>query len=168
MDIAFWILATGTVLSALAVILPPFGRNPVHGALSLVLCFFFLAGLYVLLVAHLVAALQVLVYAGAIVVLFMFVIMLLNIRPEDLGTPRPTATKLVGVGAAVFFLMAVIGAASRAGTTGWASLPASTSFGSVKTVGYKLYTDFLVPFELTSILLLVAVIGALVMAKRRL
>lgn len=168
MEIFFWILAVGTVTSALAVVVPPFGRNPIHGALSLVLCFFCLAGLYVLLVAHFVAALQVLVYAGAIVVLFMFVIMLLNIRREDLSGPRPTLFKGAGAAAAVGVLAFLIHVFDGADTTNWAPLPYNTDFGSVETVGHMLYTDFLVPFELTSILLLVAVIGALVMAKRRL
>ena len=100
--LVFWILAAGTVLGALAVVLPPFGRNPVHGALGLIGSFFCLAGLYVLLCAHLLAALQVIVYAGAIMVLFTFVIMLLNLTKEEMGSARFTYAKLVGSVAIAF------------------------------------------------------------------
>ncbi|NUN14849.1 MAG: NADH-quinone oxidoreductase subunit J [Myxococcales bacterium] len=169
-QVIFWILAIGTVASSVAVIVPPMGRNPVHGALSLVVAFFFLAGLYVMLVAHLVAVLQVLIYAGAIVVLFLFVIMLLNIQSEDLGHPRPTISKLIGVIAVGFVSIVLIGFILK--DKGMAEppvgLPSDSTFGTVKTVGNLLYTSYIVPFELTSILLLVAVIGAVIMAKRRL
>lgn len=169
-QVFFWILAIGTVVSSIAVIVPPMGRNPVHGALSLVVTFFFLAGLYVMLVAHLVAVLQVLIYAGAIVVLFLFVIMLLNIQADDLGQPRPTVSKLVGVVAVIFVSFVLIG--RILGDSSMSELPVvlpqDSTFGTVKTVGNLLYTGYIVPFELTSILLLVAVIGAVIMAKRRL
>ena len=164
--VVFWFLATAAVLCALAVILPPFGRNPIHAAMSLIGCLFSLAGLYVLLAAHLLAALQVIVYAGAIMVLFTFVIMLLNLEDRELGEIRFTTAKWVGVAAvAMVFakIVKVLGAATPLVTA--AQLPAD--FGGVKSVGRLLLQDFLLPFELVSILLLVAIVGAVILAKRR-
>src|SRR5207248_1866037 len=88
-----------------------FRRNPIYGALSLVGCFFFLSGIYVLLAAHLIAILQILVYAGAVMVLFVFVIMLLNLKEEELGEARWTAWKAIGVAAVVAGLLFALGAA---------------------------------------------------------
>ncbi len=169
-EIAFWILSIGAIVSAAFVVLPPMGRNPVHAALWLVLGFFFLAGLYVMLVAPLLATLQILVYAGAIIVLFLFVIMLLNLRPEELGQPRPTLWKAIGVGATAAFASWLF-AAFRSLPRGSGNAPVlepNSHFGSLDSVAQVLYTRWLVPFELTSVLLLVAIVGALVMAKRRL
>lgn len=166
----FWILAVSAVITALAVVVPPFGRNPIHAALSLVLCFTAMAGLFALLAAHLLAALQVLVYAGAIMVVFVFVIMLLNLRKEELGDSRLTLTKVVG-GLALMFvlgkLFTFIGDDPMSRAPG-ADLSKAADFGTIASVGQLLYKDFMIPFELTSILLLVAVIGALVMAKKQL
>src|SRR5919201_4504606 len=92
-SILFWILAAGVVLAGAQVVLR---RNPVYAALSLVGCFFFLSGIYVLLSAHLIAILQVMVYAGAVMVLFVFVIMLLNLKEAELGEKRITLWKGIG------------------------------------------------------------------------
>src|SRR6266568_953086 len=89
----FWVFFAGVVVAGAQVILR---RNPVHAAMSLVACFFFLAGVYLLLSAHLIAILQVMVYAGAVMVLFVFVIMLLNLREEELGRERVTVWKGIG------------------------------------------------------------------------
>src|SRR3954465_1021500 len=89
----FWIFAVLTAAFAGNVVLR---RNPAHAAISLVAAFFFLAGLYVLLAAHLIAILQIMVYAGAVMVLFVFVIMLLNLKEEELGHERITAWKIIG------------------------------------------------------------------------
>jgi uncharacterized MnhB-related membrane protein len=87
-SVFFWIFAVGTVFFSAQVVLR---RNPLYAAISLVGAFFFLAGIYVLLSAHLIAILQVIVYAGAVMVLFVFVIMLLNLKEEELGRERLTA-----------------------------------------------------------------------------
>src|SRR5256885_10416085 len=89
----FYIFAIGTLAGSAMVV---FRRNPIHGAVSLVGAFFFLAGIYVLLAAHLIAILQVMVYAGAVMVLFVFVIMLLNLKEEELGRERLAARKSLG------------------------------------------------------------------------
>jgi NADH-quinone oxidoreductase subunit J len=172
--ILFYVLALGVIGGAGQVILR---RNPVHGALSLVACFFFLAGIYVLLSAHLIAILQILVYAGAVMVLFVFVIMLLNLRDEELGTPKRTAWKGIGL-ASVAISVGVIawkGLGSAYASLDTPGSPALTDlakhavgrdpFGSLKFVAHAVYLNSVLPFELTSLLLLVAVLGAVVVAK---
>src|SRR4051812_47594694 len=167
----FWIFAVLTVAFAGNVVLR---RNPAHAAISLVAAFFFLAGLYILLAAHLIAILQILVYAGAVMVLFVFVIMLLNLKEEELGEQRLTAWKGIGLAAVV----------AGAGVLAWKALgPAFpqgalmvgerridnamlvAGFGGVKAVGRTLYLASILPFEVTSLLLLVAVVAAVVIAK---
>lgn len=168
--LVFYLLAAGAVLGALAVVVPPFGRNPLHGAVALLATFGFLAGIFVLLSAHLVAVLQVLVYVGAVIVLFVFVIMLLNLRREDLGRPRVTPWKVVGVAAvamtAVKLAMAVADAAEGA-VPADLSVDALQGYGQTRDVAADLLMKYFYPFEVTSVLLLVAIIGALVVARKR-
>ncbi|MFT7621950.1 MAG: NADH-quinone oxidoreductase subunit J [Myxococcota bacterium] len=167
--IVFWILASGCVGSALCVVVPPMGRNPIHAAIALVSCFFFLSGIYVLLAAHLVAALQVIVYAGAVMVLFTFVIMLLNLTDEELGESRFNSAKWIGA-LAIAFVFAKAVRAIQGGPSGVLNtniLEGPEVYGGVKAVGEVLLKDFLLPFELTSILLLVAIIGAVILARKQ-
>ena len=152
------------VVGALALIL---AREPVHSALALVLVMISLAILYLLLGAAFIAAIQILVYAGAIMVLFVFVIMLLN-AGEEVRTNVSRLAKWVGVPLGIFFLAEMAYSLFReyggraAATSGAAGpVPASTQDLSI-----KLFTEFVLPFELTSILILIAILGALVLAKR--
>jgi len=165
----FYALGAGAVLSTAAMLLPTTGRNPIHAALLLIVSFFFLAGLYALLSAHLLAILQIIVYAGAIMVLFTFVIMLLNLSPDEIREPKISYAKMVGSGVALFVfgkLLNGIGAASSAAKA--VDLTQQEGFGTVKDVGHMLYSTFMVPFELVSVLLLVAAVGAVVLAKKNL
>ena len=164
-SVTFWIFAFFTVLTALGVVL---SRNPVYAAMNLVAAFFFMAGIYVLLSAHLVAFMQILVYAGAVMVLFLFVIMLLSIGDEHLVKERTRAVQLFGVLGAIG-LAAVLGSAiAQVGeTTGPMARVDPGAFGTVKAVGNVLFTEYLLPFEATSLLLLVAIVGAVVVAKER-
>ena len=163
--ILFYVFAVGVLISGVQVILR---RNPIYGALSLVGTFFFLAGIYVLLAAHLIAILQVMVYAGAVMVLFVFVIMLLNLKEEELGEQRITAWKAIGV-AAVVLAVGII--AWKALAPAYPGAPAidnalrAQGFGTVKEVGRVLYLASVLPFEITSLLLTVAVVAAVVVAK---
>jgi len=158
----FWIFAVPLMISALGVV---FARNPVYAAMSLVSAFFFLAGIYILLTAHLIAFLQIIVYAGAIMVLFLFVIMLLSLSDAELGFDKITAVKWVGMlgGLGVFAL--VIRAISQLPAQGMR--PVAADFGTVRAVGMLLFTQYLLPFEATSVLLLVAIVGAVVVAKQK-
>jgi NADH-quinone oxidoreductase subunit J len=161
-EIAFYALAGLTVVSAMGVVLL---RNPVHCALSLVVTLFLVAIAFVGLEAHLVAALQIIIYAGAVMVLFLFVIMLLNLQtdPPD-ETPvglRAGSIAAAGVLGGVVAYVAWQGGQSRGRA---ADLPGD--FGSTVELARVLFKDHLVAFELTSLLLLVAVVGAVVLARR--
>jgi NADH-quinone oxidoreductase subunit J len=144
-------------------------QNPVHSVIFLVLDFLSVAGLYVVLGAQFVAAIQVLVYAGGIVVLYLFVVMLVNVKrpPEAFSAPgRHSRLGLVLAGAVLLELV-VIAVWSRVAPT--PSMPAAEAFpvaGNTEQVGWLLYTSYLVPFEVASMLLLVAMIGAIVLARR--
>lgn len=145
-------------------------RRPVHSALALLAVLVALAFLYLLLWAPFVAVLQVIVYAGAIVVLFLFVIMLLHMQPgepprEDLRLQRPTAVAL----GALFLvgLAAVVSGGRSAAPAGRppAAAPLTPGFGSPEAVGQALFTRFLLPVELAALILLIGMVGAVVLAK---
>jgi NADH-quinone oxidoreductase subunit J len=158
----FYLFAALAVAGALGMLLNT--RNAVAGALSLVGTMVALGAIYVLLDAYLVGVLQILVYAGAIVVLFLFVVMLLNLRQDEFSPERLRFTKTLGVviGALVglellLLLPAALGPA--------AEIPAD--FGGYRAVGTALFTDWVLAFEVTSLLLLAAMVGAVILAKRR-
>ncbi len=145
-------------------------KDTVHSVLFLVLDFLFVAALYVLLGAQFLAAIQVLVYAGGIVVLYLFVVMLVNLkRPPEAHEDPHRRTKLgLGLSAAVLVELAAIvlfGYVRPVPAAASAAMPVS---GNTEQVGWLLYTSYLIPFEIASMLLLVAMIGAIVLAKREL
>jgi NADH-quinone oxidoreductase subunit J len=161
-DFLFYVFAALAVAGALGMLLNT--RNAVAGALSLVGTMVALGAIYVLLDAYLVGVLQILVYAGAIVVLFLFVVMLLNLRQDEFTPERMRFAKILAVviGALVglellLLLPAALGPA--------ASLP--EGFGGYRMVGAALFTDWVLAFEVTSLLLLAAMVGAVILAKRR-
>ncbi|HET9451316.1 MAG TPA: NADH-quinone oxidoreductase subunit J [Aggregicoccus sp.] len=163
--VLFFAFALCTLLSAGLVI---FAKNPINSAMSLVASFFFLAGIYVLLWAHTIAALQVLVYAGAIMVLFLFVIMLLNLTDVELGAQRMSLSRIVGGLAALGLFAALALAISRMPElTVTMDAAGVASFGTLRAVGQELYTRWLFPFEAVSLLLLVSMVGAVVVSKSR-
>ena len=162
--VLFGVFAFLTLLSAGLVI---FARSPISSAMALVSTFFFLAGIYVLLWAHTVAVLQVLVYAGAIMVLFLFVIMLLNLGEAE-GRSRPTlASVLGGVAALGLFAGLALTIARVKPEAAQFQGGAEHSFGTLAAIGAEIYTRWLLPFEAVSLLLLVAMVGAVVVAKSR-
>ena len=160
----FWVFGACIVLGAAGVI---FARNTVKSAMALVATFFFLAGIYVLLWAHTIAILQVLVYAGAIMVLFLFVIMLLSLTEHEPLRWRLSISRVLGAAAvaALLYGLELSIVRLRYGTAvGAATQP---GFGSLKTLGGLLYTQWLLPFEVVSLLLLVAIVGSVVVSKSR-
>jgi NADH-quinone oxidoreductase subunit J len=162
----FIVLAVVTTITAILVIVQ---RNPVSSAIFLILTFFCLAGVYLLLHAEFIAVIQVLVYAGAIMVLFLFVIMLLNLEKEKRLVTRNRLQKIVGVllGAVLLFQIGMVfKAALLEGAKGSFTPEKVAALGNTEVVARLLFTDFLLPFEITSLLLLVAIIGAIVLAKR--
>jgi NADH-quinone oxidoreductase subunit J len=166
-SVLFWFFSVGTIGAAAGVIVV---KNPVASAMSLVASFFFLAGTYVLLWAHTIAVLQVLVYAGAIMVLFLFVIMLLSLT--DTGPlVQFTPSRIAGAVATLALFVALAGVFKRlpqSETIEWANDAARlATFGTLKELGAVMYTQWLFPFEAVSLLLLVAIVGAVVVAKSR-
>src|SRR5882762_62286 len=152
-SIFFYIFAFLTLLCAVLVVANPFSRNPVTSAMFLVLAIISMAGLFVLLHAFFLAAVQVLVYAGAVMVLFLFVIMLLDLKEEE----RRKVKKL-GLVAGLVSVGTIVGifVKSLLATHPGKDLPAPTAVGDTATLGKMLFTNYLLPFEIVSILLLVA------------
>jgi NADH-quinone oxidoreductase subunit J len=166
--IAFYTLAAFILGFAVLVITT---KDTVHSVLFLVLDFLFVAALYVLLGAPFLAVIQVLVYAGGIVVLYLFVVMLVNLKrpPEAHQDPHRRSKLGLALAAAVLVELAIIVASGYARSAS-AVVPASVVpvSGNTEQVGWLLYTNYLIPFEIASMLLLVAMIGAIVLAKREL
>jgi NADH-quinone oxidoreductase subunit J len=158
--VAFVIVAALAIVSALGLILK---RNPIHGALFLVVNLGCVAVFYLMLGAEFLAAAQVIVYAGAIMVLFVFAIMVLIPGKEETGPdPRRTTRVLaLPVGGLLLVQLAIILWTRRGAPT------APRASGGVESLGKLLFTDYLFPFELTSVLLLAAMVGVLVLARRR-
>jgi NADH-quinone oxidoreductase subunit J len=138
-------------------------KHPMASALYLILTLFAVAALFVLRQAHFLAAIQVIIYAGAVVVLFIFVIMLINVPEDRLPVERATTVRVLGVLAAGLFILESAVLARRLPTP---TAPAA-EVGTVEAVGRALFTDYLLAFEITSVLLLAAVIGAIALAKRK-
>jgi NADH-quinone oxidoreductase subunit J len=164
--VAFIIIGAVAVAGAVSMIL---SRNPVHSALFLVVNLFCVAVLYLSLNADFLAIVQVIVYAGAIMVLFLFVITLLN--PTQVESPDRLRGQGVLAGVMALLLLAETSAAIATGTLSarFPTAPPTLPWDdNVRAIGGLLYTQFLFPFEATSILLLVAIVGATVLAKRRL
>jgi NADH-quinone oxidoreductase subunit J len=166
--ILFFGFALMAVVSALLLILQ---RNPVHSAMLLVATLFAVAAMFVLQQAHFLAAVQVIVYAGAIVVLFLFVIMLLGVdRREDLHETLPFQRPIgIALGLLLWVMVLALGKARWA--TGPPNADPATQLnagsGTVEVLGRNLFARFLYPFEITSLLLVVAAVGAVVLARRQ-
>jgi NADH-quinone oxidoreductase subunit J len=155
----FYFLSFVAIFSALLVV---FSRNPVYSVLYLIITFFAIAGHYILLNAQFLAAVHVIVYAGAIMVLFLYVIMLLNLNTEA----EPHKSNLLKFAAAICAgLLMVVLVGSLKGSELLARPAQVHDVGFVKNLGKVLFTDFLLPFEIASVLLLAAMIGAVMLGK---
>lgn len=161
----FAIITLVAIVSAILVITC---KNPINSALSLVMTFFCLATYYVMLDAPFMAAVQVMVYAGAIMVLIVFTIMLLNIRVD--ATKKHAHKVVVGSIIGLFTLINTVLLVAR-GTTAQSTGPYTgdliKQMGHTELIGKEMFTNFLLPFEITSILLLVAIVGAVILAKKK-
>ena len=165
----FYVFAAVAVGGAIGVVI---SRSPVGSLLSMIATLGSMAAIFVLLEAHFLAAIQIIVYAGAIMVLFLFVIMLLNLGHDyqkDLKVGAFSLVSFATVGAMAYVLSRQLGAAnlSDSGPPGAAAIDAAIAqHGVVGAIAQPLYTTYVVPFEITGILLLVAIVGALVLAKK--
>ncbi len=162
--ILFFLFAAVAIASGIMMIIH---RNPIYCALFLILTLFAVAGLYVLLNAPFIAAVHIIVYAGAIMVLFLFVIMLLDLKSESArqrpgGLLRVLSIVVSGV------LFAELVLFLRSGTTNPPLVEGDLKIGSTKEIGNLLFTEYLFPFEITSVLLLSAIIGSVILAKLKL
>ncbi len=165
-SILFIVFAAVGLTSALLLVTR---RNPIISALYLILNFFALAGLYLTLHAQFIAVIQILVYAGAIMVLFVFVIMLLNLRDERSLREGLSWKKVFAAGLSFGLLMEVIYILMSSASGMTEQLPANaTVIGTVEGIGARLFTRFLFPFEVTSVLLTAAIVGAILLAKKKL
>jgi len=160
-QLIFFTLSALTIISALVVV---FSKNPMYSVLSLIVCFFTIAGHYILLNAQFLAITHVIVYAGAIMVLFLFVVMLLNLNAETEPHKAPKLKIAAAISGGMLFLTLI--AALKTTQLGEFTAPPASTNGMVQHVGQRLFTDYLLPFEISSILFLSAMIGAVVLAKK--
>jgi NADH-quinone oxidoreductase subunit J len=169
-SVLFYIFGGVALVSAAFVVIQ---KKPIHSALFLVLTFFCLAGLFLLLGAEFIAAVQVIVYAGAIMVLFLFVIMLLNLEKEGEEDPpvRKKSQRWIGIFIAIMIFLLMIPVWSShilSGLKGLYTPDKVSEVGNTVIVARTLFTKYLLPFEIASVLLLVAMIGGVILSKKRL
>ncbi len=159
-SILFWVLSAMAVGSALGVIL---SRNPVNSVLFLILTFFSISGHYILMNAQFLAVVNIIVYAGAIMVLFLFVIMLMNLN-ADVEPQKGQLVQLAGVISGGVLFLVILAALRSAKVESMETK--STDIGLIANLGKVLFTRYVLPFEISSVLFLSAMIGAVVIGKK--
>jgi NADH-quinone oxidoreductase subunit J len=158
----FLILSALTMITALFVV---FAKNPMYSVLSLIACFFTVAGHYLMLNAQFLAIVHIIVYAGAIMVLFLFVVMLLNLNTDN-EPDKSIKLKFAGITSGGLLFLTLL-ASIKSALPSVFELPERSNIGTVQEIGMKLFTDYLLPFEITSVLFLSAMVGALLLAKKQ-
>jgi|SRR6185312_4415607 len=164
MDIAqilFWFLSALALLGAIGVIV---SKNPIYSVLCLIIVFFAISGHYILMNAQFLGIVNIIVYAGAIMVLFLFVIMLMNLNSET-EPVKNIYMKLAGVIAGLMLMIVFVAAISHS-DTGNTIIRAGTSVGLTESLGKELFSKYVVPFEISSVLFLSAMIGAILIGKK--
>lgn len=162
-EVLFWFLSVVAIFSALMVIV---SKNPVHSVLWLIVTFFAISGHYILLNAQFLAIVNIIVYAGAIMVLFLFVIMLMNLNKET-EPQKNRWLKMAGAVAGGCLLLVLVAAFKDVGIKEkQMALVNAGSIGLIKNLGKELFTNYVVPFEISSVLFLSAMIGAVVIGKK--
>jgi NADH-quinone oxidoreductase subunit J len=165
-EVLFWVFAAILAVSALTMILV---KNPVHAALLLVLCFFTSAAIWLLMEAEFLAVVLILVYVGAVMVLFLFVVMMLDINIEEVRA-RVTRYALLGgvvAGLAVFEIVSVVWSRSLGVDVTAGATPLPVDHSNTAELGKVLYTEFVYPFELAAVLLLIAIVAAISLTMRK-
>jgi NADH-quinone oxidoreductase subunit J len=161
-QIMFWLLTALALGSAIMVIST---KNPVHSILYLIVTFFAISGHYILLNAQFLAIVNIIVYAGAIMVLFLFVVMLMNLNAET-EPPKNRFMQFAGIIAGGCLFLVLTAAISKTASGAGAVQLNTGDYGLIKNLGKVLFSDFVVPFELSSVLFLSAMIGAVVIGKK--
>mgnify|MGYP000432138054 FL=1 len=163
LEIIFYALSAFAIISATMVLI---SKNPIHSVLWLILVFFAISGHYILLNAQFLAIVNIIVYAGAIMVLFLFVIMLMNVK-KDKEPQKQLLVKLIGVIAGGSFLTLLIALVKQnTSFQGRDVLLKEGSIGLIHPLGQALFTDYVVPFEISSVLFLSAMVGAVIIGKK--
>lgn len=158
----FYFLSALSILSGLMVV---FSRNPIYSVLYLVLCFFSIAGHYVLLNAQFLAIVHIIVYAGAIMVLFLFVIMMLNLN-ATVEPHKPALFKLGAVVSGGALMLILLSSFQLSNASLAPGTPPTSTVGSVEQLGQVLFNEYLFPFEISSVLFISAMVGAIVLTKK--
>ena len=161
-QILFWVLSVLAVTGAVNVVL---SRNPIFSVLWLILTFFAISGHYILLNAQFLAVVNIIVYAGAIMVLFLFVIMLMNMD-QQVKTKKNKWIKIAGVIAGGCMLLVMVAALKDADTANQVAQTKEGNIGLIKYLGEALFDEYVVPFEISSVLFLSAMVGAVVIGKK--
>lgn len=162
-QILFWFLSALAVLSAVMVVV---SKNPVHSILYLIIVFFAISGHYILLNAQFIAIVNIIVYAGAIMVLFLFVVMLMNLNADTEPPQKSKYLMYAGVIAGASLLLVIVAALKKAGTVQQLTQLKDGDAGLIKNLGNTLFRDFVFPFEISSVLFLSAMIGAVIISKK--
>jgi NADH-quinone oxidoreductase subunit J len=161
-EVLFWFLTALAILSALMVV---FSKNPVHSVLWLIAVFFAISGHYIILNAQFLAIVNLIVYAGAIMVLFLFVIMLMNLN-SDIEPQKNRWMKMAGVIAGLSLMLVIIAALRDTDLKYQSAQIKNGDIGLIQNLGMVLFKDYVVPFEISSVLFLSAMVGAVVIAKK--
>ena len=161
-EIMFWILSALAIGSALMVV---FSKNPVYSVLFLIITFFAISGHYLLLNAQFLAIVNIIVYAGAIMVLFLFVVMLMNLN-KHAEPPRNLWMIVASIISGGVLLLIIVMASKDMGTTSGKVQLNSGSIGLIENLGMKLFNEYVVPFEISSVLFLSAMVGAVVLGRK--
>ena len=160
-QLLFWFLSILAIVAAIGVVS---SKNPVYSVLWLIIVFFAISGHYILMNAQFLAIVNIIVYAGAIMVLFLFVIMLMNLNTEG-EPPKNIYLKMIGVIAGSCLMIVFVAAFSHA-SINHTVLRSGTAVGLIKNLGMTLFNQYVVPFEISSVLFLSAMIGAVVLGKK--
>ncbi|AYO58151.1 NADH-quinone oxidoreductase subunit J [Chryseobacterium sp. 6424] len=160
-QIIFFLVALLAVASAFYFV---FARNPLYAILSLIVTFFSIAAMYILLNAQFLGIVQIIVYAGAIMVLFLYILMMLNLNKAD-ESKKQNISKFIGVFAAGILLIGILGAFKGLNATTYGA-DAHTSVGLTKDLGRLLFNEYVLPFELASILILAGIVGSVLIGKK--
>lgn len=161
-QIIFFFIASLAIVSAVYFI---FARNPLYSILSLIVTFFSIAAIYILLNAQFLGIVQIIVYAGAIMVLFLYILMMLNLNKTD-ESKKQNLMKFIGVFSAGLLLVAILGAFRGLKFNTVATQNIDSSIGLTKNLGRLLFNEYVLPFELASILILAGIVGAVLIGKK--
>jgi NADH-quinone oxidoreductase subunit J len=161
-QVLFWFLSILALVAAIGVVS---SKNPIYSVLWLIIVFFAISGHYILMNAQFIAIVNIIVYAGAIMVLFLFVIMMMNLN-ADAEPPKNMYMKMAGVISGLCLMIVVVAALSRPGNSGSTVMMAGSDIGLIEKLGNSLFNQYVIPFEISSVLFLSAMIGAVILGKK--